>query len=913
MWHRHGLTLILATMAGIGYAACSGSGNRRADSDAGSGGTPSTGGKPTSAGGTTSTGGVLALGGAVGGGGLVDAGGIGTAGAGGTSGTGRADGDASSGGATSTGGKPSSAGGATSTGGVAALGGTVGGGGISTAGTGGTVGLQDLTAAWPGVRALQDACHVSMLFGAPMGSGSTAAESTDAFIKKYSQVFGVAPEDLRAISPSSNILYNPITNTHGFLLSRFEQYRSGIRVYGARLAVLVRNSTDYSYPVMLVASTAQNLRDYVPTLNGETVVDAATVATPADVLARLNVSSTLLAGDAGIDLTEISDEEFVIWTGQAGKCDAPRMAVSFAASTPTTAPQQAMWHFVIDAQSGDTLVRENLIDSLVVLGSVQGYGTPSALHDCATNNSDTLLALPYAKVTSGNGIFDFANGSGSFSVEASTVSDVSGQFPVSGQFFVVSDLAGSANDIVSLPSTSSPNSVSLIYNSSKQEEQRAQVNAYRYANVVRAWVLANEPEYPGITEADALASAIAVDVPPTDSYCSQYAAWHSSDGSLNFCRSGIATAGGKLANTAIPSVVCHEYGHQVVQWGARWLPRNGRQGAYGEGMADALAALTLNDPQLGTGIFASNCAQPLRNADNSCQYDPTNCSKNCGSDEHDCGQLLSGTIWSLKNELQSGTVSVNPAALVLSSIGPYLDGPAIRPSLSVIFLTLDAIDGRNGFIEDGAPDGEGICRAFSKHGLLEPTATPGCCKKPRRWNESAEQCECPSGQTWNPNAQPPECEMADSGTNDSGADGGNCASGWFWSDTDQRCYEVYVGTTTFYTGGCSGDVCVGPVSTTAPVIFIVDEQGKVNLPSSSSSSGIHSTVSSQQSGANFTITNVTQIPALQFTDTEIYSGTVDGDTITGQLQSTSGEPGSIVTQSGAFVAVRTYGAADGGL
>ena len=67
------------------------------------------------------------------------------------------------------------------------------------------------------------------------------------------------------------------------------------------------------------------------------------------------------------------------------------------------------------------------------------------------------------------------------------------------------------------------------------------------------------------------------------------------------------------------------------------------QGQYGEGMGDVMGVLILDEPGLAYGFYG-NCNEPLRNADNDLQYP-------CSGGIHYCGQLLSGCVWSTRNEL----------------------------------------------------------------------------------------------------------------------------------------------------------------------------------------------------------------------------------------------------------------------
>ena len=62
--------------------------------------------------------------------------------------------------------------------------------------------------------------------------------------------------------------------------------------------------------------------------------------------------------------------------------------------------------------------------------------------------------------------------------------------------------------------------------------------------------------------------------------------------------------------------------------------------------------LISDDPELGVGFLLNECDESLRDADNNCQLSVSSCSS-CGSEIHDCGMLLSGAVWSVRNQLVS--------------------------------------------------------------------------------------------------------------------------------------------------------------------------------------------------------------------------------------------------------------------
>jgi hypothetical protein len=176
-------------------------------------------------------------------------------------------------------------------------------------------------------------------------------------------------------------------------------------------------------------------------------------------------------------------------------------------------------------------------------------------------------------------------------------------------------------------------------------------------------------------------------------------AWY--DGySITFCR-----AGGGYPNTAWSSVIHHEYGHHLVE-----MAGSG-QGSYGEGMGDVMGLLILDEPGTGWG-FLGTCDEPLRNADNTMQYP-------CSGDIHYCGQLLSGCVWSSRNELLVTNPSTYLDILSNLAINAMLlhTGTDIDPSITIDYLTLDD---DNGDIYDGTPHYYEIAAGFGAHNMDAP-------------------------------------------------------------------------------------------------------------------------------------------------------------------------------------------------
>jgi hypothetical protein len=244
----------------------------------------------------------------------------------------------------------------------------------------------------------------------------------------------------------------------------------------------------------------------------------------------------------------------------------------------------------------------------------------------------------------------------------------------------------------------------FTFNNTPVEVQTAQVNCYYHANFVRDLVLSANANYPTISTQTSWPIFTNI----ADS-CNAYY-----DGSsINFF-----TAGGGCNNTGFSSVVHHEYGHHVVN-----VAGSG-QAQYGEGMSDVLAVLMGDEPQLGVGFFSGNCSNGIRNASNNCVGSTSG--STCGSGIHAWGQVLSGSVWDLRNSFAATyptTYRSKLANLAINAVPLHAGQSDIGPDITADYLTLDdaVSNGGNGVIADGTPNYNAISQAFNRHGLTSPS------------------------------------------------------------------------------------------------------------------------------------------------------------------------------------------------
>ncbi|MFH0982403.1 MAG: hypothetical protein V2A79_12810, partial [Planctomycetota bacterium] len=533
--------------------------------------------------------------------------------------------------------------------------------------------LEQLQADFPAVRVYQEGARISRLYGTPFAYGATPEEAVDQFRVNHADVFGVAPDELvlrstlRGGADTQPVMYDPETGRYKFTLVRYAQYKAGIPVFQSELGVLVRNAADF--PVVLAASSLKDLGDFVPA--GHAVVfDPATQA---------------MTG-----MTRFTEATTVVWAGVNDEVVEPVLAVTFIGENDRTDAGYEKWRFVCDAATGAILYQEAVIHFTDVTGSVQGMATEGA--KTAECNPESLFTYPWAKVGIQGGTTVYADGNGDFTIPNAGTTAVTVQSYVDGLYFTVDNRAGAEETLSQ--SVTPPGPADFVHNQPNSDELvRAQVNAYVSANGVRDWVLDQNPSFPGIST-ETLSPIV---VNRTDLYCPGNAWSDPTDGSINFCSSG-----GGYPNTAWQSVVNHEYGHHVID------QTSSGQGQYGEGMADCHSMLPVDDPVLGYGFYG-DCDTGLRNADNTYQYP-------CTGEIHDCGQLLSGCIWSTRNELiltEPSDYLVILSSLTVNSIMLHT-GDLIAPQITIDFLTLDDDDGN---LDNGTPHYDEITTGFGAHNM----------------------------------------------------------------------------------------------------------------------------------------------------------------------------------------------------
>ncbi len=537
--------------------------------------------------------------------------------------------------------------------------------------------LNQLKSDVPQVRIYSEQGRVARLFGAPISGGTDAVNSAEAFRINHAAALGVAPENLKAEGPtpdrrnSQPIMYNPNTGQSKFTLVYYSQYFDGVPVFRSDLRLLVRNGADY--PVVEASSALHDLGDFA-------------VEPALSAIDKSQITSSFHDPDFP-DMARISESRKVVWAGIEEEPAEPRLAVELTADNGD--PVSERWLYVVDIQTGKILYKENRLIQEDISGNVAGKATQgTGAEQC---EDEVITGLPYALVSVAGGNSTYADTVGNFVVPNAGTSQAVIQSWIRGQWFRVYNFVGADAEL--LQTVTPPGPAFFVHNSDNTDEtMRAQVNAYLQANKIRDFVLAHNPTYPELQ-----ISEFPIYVNRTDGYCPGNAWYDPGDVSLNFCLSGSG-----YPNTAWSSVLYHEFGHHLVE------AAGSGQDAYGEGTGDVMSTLMTDESGTGFGFYG-DCATPLRDADNTMQYP-------CSGEIHECGQLMSGCVWSLRNELLAKYPSTYRDTLADLAINAILlhTGGSITPAITIDYLTLDDDDGN---IDNGTPNYDAICAAFGAHNM----------------------------------------------------------------------------------------------------------------------------------------------------------------------------------------------------
>ncbi len=533
---------------------------------------------------------------------------------------------------------------------------------------------------------------VQKIYGAAFSRGTSAISSAERFRLDHARMLGtesrrLAPQNRIEDAPSIQpLMYDRQTGTYKFTLVHYRQMDGQIPVFRSDLRLLVRNEGDF--PMVSATSAVKDLGTFSIQDN-----ERNRIGDQAYVAARLDAAKeTVLAFDAS--LVNFTKAQPVIWAGYDDVKALPQLALTFTADNiPAADGIDSKWLFVVDINTGKILFKEDQILEIDVDGNVSGFITEGVGSEQC--EAEVLTPMSYAAASIG-GTEVFADVNGDFTIPNAGSSDVTVDSAVRGEFFEVftyngdNSLDGDESTLSSV--VTPPGPVNFEFNTVNDEYRRGEVNAYYFSNVVRDFVLDINPAYPVIGGQTQYSITVNEGA---NSFCPGNAQYQGNN--LRFC-----AAGDGHPNTSWSSVIYHEYGHHLVQ-----VAGSG-QGQYGEGMGDTVSMIIQDVSGTGYGFFG-DCNAPLRDGDNTMQYP-------CSGGVHFCGTLLSGCVWSTRNEL----AATNPgnymdilAPLAINAM-PLHSGSTVTPQITIDYLTLDDDDAD---IFNGTPHCAEICAGFGVHNM----------------------------------------------------------------------------------------------------------------------------------------------------------------------------------------------------
>jgi len=560
----------------------------------------------------------------------------------------------------------------------------------------------------PGARLVEapPGRSATILYGETLVEGGSPLESATALLERARAVLGVDSSALAlSAGPDGRSLQDvgmdPASGAARFHLLRFDQVLDGVPVFRAGVGVLVR--AEPGFPVVL---TSFDVKDVAGLDTSAARVPGARTPTAGmrAAVERLFDEQLLARGipqRARPQVIQTSEEKLVVFAGLGDALVPPTLALEFVAtrgSVLADAPRFQRHRVVAALATGDILLAEDMIQQADVVGSVSGnasQGTNSL--EC---EPEAVEPLPYAEATVVGGNTVFADANGQFVIPHAGATPVTVRSRLRGQWFQVFDDTTGGTTPELTTSVTPPGPANFVHNAGGGQFSTAGINAYVEANFVRDYVLSYVPTYPTIGTQTFFNLVVNQDNAFTITSCN--AVYTGTD--LMFWRN----AGG-CNNSAFTDVLYHEYGHHLVA-----VTGNG-QDQFGEGSGDCMGVLIQDEPILGQGF--QTCGVGIRNANNSLQYP-------CGAEAHTCGELISGCVWSLRNQL----VATEPvdyrdlgASLFLNMLivrGGMVPGDStIDPLITVIYLTLDDDDANIG---NGTPHYPEIAAAFGSHNMDAP-------------------------------------------------------------------------------------------------------------------------------------------------------------------------------------------------
>ncbi|MCA8960221.1 MAG: hypothetical protein KDC38_06890 [Planctomycetes bacterium] len=356
---------------------------------------------------------------------------------------------------------------------------------------------------------------------------------------------------------------------------------------------------------------------------------------------------------------------------------------------------------VIDGTDGRVLRDVSALRRFEVTGTVRGTATPGLLPDVAYNPAQ-LEPLGELTLQSG-GVTTMTAPDGTYVIDA-PLSTATVSASLDGPWVAVRDAVTGAPTSVT-GATSAPGMLDLEFGPATDADLVGGVNCFIHVNRAHEFITVRNPTITGIDVP--VPCEVGIPFPCV-------AAFDPFFGSLVFSTlSGSIPGGGFCAGLAMSTIIVHEYGHFVH------LGLGIDDQAFGEGYGDALAALVFDDPVSGQDVFGPGV--PGRDISTPDVQYP--CS---APDPHECGLVLAGVWWDIKEALQDSlgaTDGLEVARQLFVDWSAMTAGGAqsAHPGTAVEVLT---VDDDNADLMDGTPNFDAICQGFALHGIDCPIIVP---------------------------------------------------------------------------------------------------------------------------------------------------------------------------------------------
>jgi len=561
--------------------------------------------------------------------------------------------------------------------------------------------LVTLQTIFPGVSAYEDQGRVLSIGGAPMNDAATDSEAADAWVRQF-----VTALDVGQLELGTDLVHSWQGAIGNGKLSAvaYRQYMDGLPVEMSTLRVVVINRP-------------APLGHFQDTTHHVVLANARLAPRPADGFAADAFTSEqarerVQAVARFANLKEWTDAEQVIYTGEGDffPSGTAVRAWKFTGADRTDPASPSVFTFFVDCATNEIVFARNEILHADITGSVVGLATPGNAAPSASNPAIQRSINEIKVVVAGTNpeVSAFTDREGNFVIPWTGTDPVSLNIStVNGRWSRIDNISGTEINVTQpnvIPGTPVQININPTDNPAHNSPGLAQINALVHTNITHNFMRDRQPSL------NTIDTNILTNVQLAQT-CNAF--FDPSQQSVNFF-----SAGGGCANTSFNSVANHEYGHFLVN--RRPPVATLQQGAFGEGFSDTISILINDDPIIGEGFFTGQTPTWVRNPATAGRTFP------CSGGPHDCGQVLGGLIWDLRNAFvaRDGT---QPGLALLSQLhsdfymitqGMDQAGNAFHPGMVPEYLTADDDDGS---ISNGTPN-YGILRVgFIGRGIPEST------------------------------------------------------------------------------------------------------------------------------------------------------------------------------------------------